>query len=103
MTIDSHDDSLSANNTFDNADGYQASTLAASIFVKKDLFAFKSKKDFLVETEDTVSARASPDFMLIGRRDNFKPEHTRAADNNTIWHESSMTTPEKNVKDNLMY
>ena len=72
MTIDSHDDSMSANNTFDNADGCQGSTLAAGIFVKNDLFAFKSKKDFLVETEEsTFSARPSPDFRLMGRRDNF--------------------------------
>ena len=50
---------MSANNTYDFADGQLSGVPSSQLFVRNDIFAFKSKKDFQLETEETASANAS--------------------------------------------
>ena len=44
---DGDESSVSGNNTFDFADGQQSGGMpSARLFVRNDIFAFKSKRDF---------------------------------------------------------
>ena len=59
VTRSDDNDSLSGSRTFDCSDEASGKPSSA-LFIRNDILAFKSKKDFAVETEETVSARHSP-------------------------------------------
>lgn len=60
VTHSDDNDSQSGSRTFDGGDECNGIPSTSTLFITNDILAFKGKKDFALDTEETVSARHSP-------------------------------------------